>query len=499
MSLATVDEMLQLLGADPEPTAVVTAAQMRKPPLVNVTGGEEAEAEGEIMSRKEETTAAPPSAASLLPLTLPLRDRDAAVGSAVDGAYQKNGSVTSKPDLVEDSLSSAPKRPTISAEEVTPTSDAAGSPKPFSGLATVGTTKPDALLPVALPSGIPPTTPVLLPLAPRDLNVGTSTHRSKQRPLDHSDDVHKTVARQKLGGNFASLPPLETAPITLKKPFLPGNELNRNSDHTSNGKRHGNGQRQGRQKEQQQQHQGTKKSAKNKPQSSSLPVPSSASKRTKITTTPNSSKSVPGIEKTLRALDKAERRHRDDQRREVAIWTSEVARMDSTETDSSNIILADKGQNQQSELEVKKKDGKGSGSGNQGQPKLKSEPLSALVAVEKEKRARRPMLGKLSYLGWVRKASSSSSKSRITTPITPNTPNPLLSSSSTNNTGATTPVDLDPKSKITTNSNKSAPPSQSMSRSFITPQVDAPRGASNGTDRVCLFPLFLSFLVVVQS
>ncbi|KAM7202749.1 hypothetical protein V8F20_004263 [Naviculisporaceae sp. PSN 640] len=489
MALSTVDEMLQLLGADTGPIEPGAAAQVSSPGLVDVVEeAEEVEDEGVTMSTGAERTPTPP--ASLLPLTT-LALRGDAAGSAADVAYQKNGSVTSRPDLVEHSLSPSPKWPTTSAEEVTPTSDAASKHKIFSGLATIDSTKPSTLFSV-LPSGITPTT-ALLPLAPRDLNAGTATQRNhKQRPLDPSDDVLKTAARHKPGGTFASLLPPDTGPITLNKSLLHGVELTQIPNFNTNSKGHGNGQGRVRQKEQQE-YQGTKstirtRSAKIKAQSSSLPVPSSASKHTKnTTTTSKSSKSGPGIEKTLRALEKAERRHRDDQRREVAIWASEVARMGTTETDSSNSILADKGQNQQqqqSELKVQKKDGKGTGSGSRDQLKLKTEPSYAPgVAVEKEKPARPPMLGKLSFLGWARKASSSSSKSHITTPVTPNTPTSLLSSSSTNNTGATTPVDLGPKTKVTNNSNSSAPPPQPMSRNYITPQVDAPRGASNGTDR----------------
>ncbi|KAM7217912.1 hypothetical protein V8F06_006724 [Rhypophila decipiens] len=108
------------------------------------------------------------------------------------------------------------------------------------------------------------------------------------------------------------------------------------------------------------------------------------------------------------------------------------------------------------------------------QLKLKQLSSGAAEPAEPAEKPRVPVLGKLSFLGWARKASSSSLRSPIT-PTTATTTTTISSLSS-----AATSVEPDPSSS---NNNKSVMPSQPMSRHLITPQVDAPKGASNGTDR----------------
>ncbi|KAM7204120.1 hypothetical protein V8F33_001755 [Rhypophila sp. PSN 637] len=121
----------------------------------------------------------------------------ASLAAAPHGAYRKDGSVTSRPDGAEDSLSLPQKRPTTSAGEVTPTPDAAGNTN-LSGLIG-GTTKPNK--PAAPDQALPIQPTPLLPLAPRDLNAG-STQRNTTL---ESDDVLKSTsaAQQKLGSHFA--------------------------------------------------------------------------------------------------------------------------------------------------------------------------------------------------------------------------------------------------------------------------------------------------------
>jgi len=216
-------------------------------------------------------------------------------GSAVDGAYQKNGSVTSDADPVDSSPSSDEKRPTTSAGhgygpgeaagEVTATPELAGNTKVSE--VTVGTTTTTTACGKALERLVPPAPP-LLPLTPRDLNVG-----SQRNTLDNHD-VHKSAPARKVGGYFGQK--------TLK---LSGAEENHGTDEHG----HGHNQEHGHQHQPARIEKVWKASNLKSPLPSLLPLPSHQIQS-------QSPPGTPGIEKTLRLLDKAERRRRDKEKDE---------------------------------------------------------------------------------------------------------------------------------------------------------------------------------------